>query len=319
MRILIALLLVLVPLAGCSEDKAPSAADVDDVFGDTKAFGVDDEHGVILGVVVDQGVVPVPGAQVQVLGGEAAVDSDELGRFVIPHVPAGTHFLNVSKLNYGSTQVSITVVAGEERPLALKVQIERLYGGAPFTVPDYFQGFITCGYDVNAASSLCLNDYTRFIPIVGDDGGIAQQLQETGLDDREHWYAIDADWQTHVVELTWEPSSDSTSIRMRGIISHHPRPATHWYASDAGENPVLIRMEQGEEHFDRQDQPSLVPPEGLENMEFFAAVDTDGEAGPPYSTVAVTVEQEFEVFFHTFYYGKPPADWSFMAGHPKPF
>lgn len=308
--------LLVVGLAGCSEESEEGGEEpTDDAFADFD-YEVDDDHGVILGVVVDHAIMPVPDALVRVVGQDGlTATTDGEGRFVIEKVPAGSHILNASKLNFKPIQVSVAVEAAVDDPDIVKIRMESRFSQQPFMQDETFRGFITCGYDVNVASSLCLNDYTRFIPIIGDDGGIAPQLQETGLDDRDHDYAIGDGWQTHIVEMHWVPSSQSTSERMSAIVSHFPRPATHWYGQAGGEVPVLLRIEQGVQHEDTGgSEPSMIPPEGRDDMHFFAAVDTN-----PGEPIAVAVQQSFEVFFSTFYYGKPPEGWSLVAGDGNPF
>jgi hypothetical protein len=101
---------------------------------------------------------------------------------------------------------------------------------------------------------------------------------------------------------------------MRLTISHFPRPASHWYCGGASTDPVLVRMEVGEVCEDQQDDPDLVPPEGLPNMHLFAATNA-----PPGQPASVAFNQGFAVFINQFYYGKPPADWSFIGGSEWPF
>lgn len=301
--------LFLVTLAGCGE---PPAAVEPEEFSDLTAE-VDEDHGLVRGVVVDETITPVAGATVRLAAPEGGreTETDGEGRFLIPRVPAGTHLLNVTKLNHEAVQVSVPVVAGDPLPDLVRVQLARLYDQAPYLQQEHFQGHIACGYALPFMSSLCLNDYTRFIP---GNNGSAPQLQQTGLDDRDHDFAVGAGWQTLQFEMTWEPSAQGTSSEMRIILSHFPRPATHWYAATGGPDPVTLRVEQGVVHEDQQDEPALIPPEGLENAHFFTA--TQPEDG---QFASVAIEQDFEVFLSFFYHGKPPEGWSFLAGDGNPF
>src|SRR6185503_11396404 len=107
---------------------------------------------------------------------------------------------------------------------------------------------------------------------------------------------VGAGWQTMVFEMTWDTTAQGTSDEMRVIVSHFPRSASHWYCSGAGPDPVLVRMELGVGCEDQQDDPSLVPPEGLPNMHLFAA--TNAPDGQPASA---TFSQSFSVFINVFY------------------
>ena len=92
MRLLACLAICGVLLAGCSE--APAAAESDDTFDDVDVQ-VSETTGAILGVVVNDAIVPVAGATVRVLNTDHEATSDEQGRFVFQGVAAGAHFLSL--------------------------------------------------------------------------------------------------------------------------------------------------------------------------------------------------------------------------------
>lgn len=300
-------------LAGCA-NASEASDDGDDGFDD--GLQVDEVNGAIRGVVVDARIFPLAGANVTLRSVDPmrSATTDVEGRFIFDLVPAGLHNLRVTKLNHESVDVSVQVVAGDPKPQATKVQLPRLFSQEARMNTQLFQGVIECGWAVSGVgSSLCANDYTRFIPIVGNDPKCPQCEHLLG-DNRGHDFAIDAGWQTLILEMTWKPSAQGTSEEMRLILSHTPRPATHWYAATSSADPLLLRVEQGVEHQDRQSDPSLIPPEGMPNAHFFAATSPqDGDRA------SVALSQTFDVYYSTFYYGKPPEGWSFIAGDEDPF
>ena len=308
-RILAGLVFLLALFSGCAspEGKAPEqdGAAFDDL--DLKATAT---TGVIRGVVVDERIVPVVGADLSLTGtgvNKSAV-SDEEGRFAFTDLAPGTYFVKAASLLHEEAQTSVTVVAGDSQPPLTSLQLVRRFSQDPYVQTWSFDGFIQCGYDVTVASSLCLNDYTHFV------GPYTCPQCEYLLDRRSTNFEVGPGWQTQVFEMQWEPTAQGTSPEMRLVISHFPRPASHWYCSEAGAHPVLVRMEVGVVCEDQQDEPQLVPPEGLPNMHLFAAVNAAG--GSP---AAVAFSQRFTVYANQFYYGVPPEGGALISGDPPPF
>ncbi len=70
--------------------------------------------GSIDGQVRDgDGLRPLAGAQIQLVGTERGVLTDPSGRFTLPEVPAGTHRLRVVMLGFATREVEVDVAAGE--------------------------------------------------------------------------------------------------------------------------------------------------------------------------------------------------------------
>jgi hypothetical protein len=262
-------------------------------------------------VVVDEAIRPIPGANATVRLADGAVRtsvSDQDGRACL-ELPPGTYIVEVRHIHqtYTPAQTSAEVEGGQES--ILKIQLERLFEREPYHVTQKFDGFIQCGYAVSGVmSSLCVNDYTHFV------GPYTCPECEHLFDRRSTDFAVDAGWQTMVFEMTWDPTAQGTSDRMRLTISHFPRPATHWYCGGASADPVLVRMDVGVVCEDQQDEPELVPPEGLPNMHLFAATNA-----PPGQPASVAFNQGFTVFINVFHFGTPPEGWSFIAGSDFPF
>lgn len=295
-----AAILLVALLAGC----AGGAAGPADAGGQAVAPGL----ALVRGVVVDQAIRPVPGVDVALAGGgvEQSAKTDAAGEFSF-EVPPGAYQLRTSHFAYGPVTVAVLAEEGAQPPI--KVLVERLFEQQAYRELQKFDGFIQCGYDATVISSLCANDYTRFVT-----DPQCPQCEHLLGDNRGTDFEVGAGWQTLVFEMTWEPPLQATSERMRLIVSHTPRVASHWYCSTSGPDPILLRMEVGVTCEDQQDDPDQVPPEGLPNMHLFAAVDA-----PPGQFAAVTFSQRFTVFMNFFYYGKPPEDWSFIRGDEPPF
>lgn len=286
-------------LAGCAGG-ADADAPADDV-----APGM----GAVAGVVVDQAIRPVEGATVTLSGGGEPRSAETLadGAFRFDDVAPGGYVLSASHLLYTGVQSSVQVVEGDVA--TAKLLVERRFTQDAYHESLKFDGFIQCGYDATVISSLCANDYTRFVT-----DPQCPQCEHLLGDNRGTDFAVGGGWQTMVFEMTWDPPVQATSERMRLIVSHTPRVASHWYCSGSGPDPVYLRMDVNVTCEDQQDDPAQVPPEGLPNMHLFAAVDA-----PPGQFFAVTFSQRFTVFMNLFYFGAAPEGWSFIRGDEYPF
>lgn len=299
-------------LAGCTAPQTPDEdpEDPDGLLFDANGPRATSTTGIIRGVVVDERIVPIAGAEVHAGGNGVNVSAtaDDEGRFAFGALLPGTYFVQASSLLHEQAQTSVTVVAGDDEPPVTSLQLTRRFAQDPYVETWSFDGFIQCGYDLTFMSSLCLNDYTHFV------GPYTCPQCETILDRRSTNFEVGAGWQTLIYEMVWEPTAQGTSPEMRLVVSHFPRPASHWYCSSSGTDPVQVRMEVGVVCEDQQDEPTLVPPEGLPNMHLFAAVNAAD--GMP---VAVAFSQRFTVYANQFYYGSPPEGWSFVNGDENPF
>lgn len=112
-RTLIALAALL--LAGCSDPAAKTSAgdtppqlDLDDVEVETtKALGG------LRGVVVDEAIRPIAGANLTLVGTDLAAVSDASGVFTFDNLEPGAYFIDVSAATFLGTQASAEVAAGQ--------------------------------------------------------------------------------------------------------------------------------------------------------------------------------------------------------------
>lgn len=302
-----ALLLLAAGLAGCTAGTPEAGGSL----GSLSAAPIAAGNGRLCVLAVDQAIRPIAGANLTVRlpdGSARSAQSDESGVACLD-LPPEAYILDVTHPlgTYRSVQTTAEVEAGKE--VTVKVLMERLFEQEPFHEASKFDGYIQCGYSISGVmSSLCVNDYTHFV------GPYTCPDCEHLVDRRSHDFAVTSGWQTMVFEMTWKPTAQGTSDRMRLTISHFPRSASHWYCGGAAADPLLVRMEVGVQCEDQQDEPELVPPEGLPNMHLFAATNA-----PPGQPASATFSQGFSVFIHVFYFGKPPEGWSFIAGSEYPF
>lgn len=310
MQRFVAALFVLLALAGCSD--APKATDEVSSSFDDLGIKATATTGVLLGVVVDEAIRPLAGAKVAATGPDAVAlekTTDSAGRFAFADLTPGTYFLAASLLNYQSAQTSAEVVAGDDEPRAVRVQLARLFDQNPFSEQFQFDGFLACSISFPVGTT-CVNDYTRLVPQC--NGGCLRdyELAKTAGNIREYVYTISPGWQAIISETTWERTSEVSSEQLTLSLSYYSRPsASHFYGNEVSANPLYHRIDLGKEADGQNGDPALIPPEGTN--EFFAFFNAGGGQA--------AINQAFRHFQHTFYYGLPPDDWSFIAGHPLPF
>lgn len=297
-------------VAGCSGSPA-AQADAESAAFDDLGVSASATTGILLGVVVDEAIRPLPDVTISLTGPAATSlqgTTDAAGRFAFGNLEPGTYFVTAQHFLFEAAQTTIEVQAGDDNPRVNRIQLTRLFSQQPFHETLKAEGFIQCGYSISGVmSSLCLNDYTHFV------GPYTCPQCEHILDRRSADFEVGPGWQTMVFEMTWEPTQQATSDQMRLTISHFPRSASHWYCSGIDSSPILLRMDVGVACEDQQSEPELVPPEGLPNMHLFAATAATDQP------VSAVWSQSFNVYMNFFYYGSPPAEWSFVAGDEPPF
>lgn len=296
-------------VAGCADGSG--TPEEQDGFEEVEA---DSSTGGIRGVVVDAAIVPVPEATVVLDPGPDAVETvtDAEGRFSFGRLAPGAHFLQVSKYTYETVQVSTVVEAGVTDPPVVRVQLTRLSEEEPYSQAFQFSGRVVCSYSAVIITAPCITDYTTILCGGGCLGPAGPILRGIQGDTRDWVQEIGPGWQSHIIEMTWEPSARGTSNQMGFTVSHSNRTASHWYGSFGGEDPVLGRFDCCGPHPSHQNAPDGIPAEGLPDLLTFVNVRGSG-------VVDVAIEQDFEAFTHTFYHIPAPEGWSFVAGDSPPF
>jgi hypothetical protein len=125
--LLLSALFVAVGLAGCAGD-APAEAEPE-AF---QAIETTSDKGVIRGVVVDDSISPVEGAIVTALPGPIEATTDAEGAFVMTELEPGVYFLTAAAQNHATTQVSVTVVEGIEKPDITRILISFVAPAVPY-------------------------------------------------------------------------------------------------------------------------------------------------------------------------------------------
>ncbi len=128
--------------AGCAEPVMTSSGE-EAVFED---FDVEatDTTGVIRGIVVDQAIVPIEGALIEIKASGLSATTNDAGAFAFADLSPGTYFIEASKAGYKSVQQSAVVEAGVDNPPIVKVRMDADPQSLPYVEVDQFDGFLQC-------------------------------------------------------------------------------------------------------------------------------------------------------------------------------
>jgi hypothetical protein len=306
-------LLGLLPLlAGCSAGS--------DVAGGSAEGSADPTLGAIAGVVVDDAVRPVAGANVTTRLGEGSANAttDASGLFRIDGLPPGAYVVEVSKPYYASLQQAIDVRAGVEPALA-KFQLSFMASAVPYSEIYRFEGLFECGFavpgyatggcaNVNIVTGVMLCSYN--LPCFNVTGDRSVELI---------WMDRHPDFAQS--ELVWDATTDAGSALEFGLGAATWQELQDGFSDSYnytwGESPLMLRLD-GEALTESRigiDNRSLLI-QVRSAWTFAVPVCSDVE---PTCGVGVQVQQPYTTYTHAFYGYRPPAEWRFATdGVPPP-
>ncbi len=142
---LVALFLTACVLAGCTDPPSATAQEAEPAA--FEEVEVTDTTGAIRGVVVNEAIVPLAGANIALTGLSSAPNqtTDDQGAFIFNGLEPGTYFLQASLAGYFTVQQSAEVVAGDREPPVTKIQLLADRAAQPYTQSLKWEGFLACG------------------------------------------------------------------------------------------------------------------------------------------------------------------------------
>lgn len=240
------------------------------------------DTGIIRGVVVDETILPIAGAELELIPGNLKTVSGEDGRFGYSDLEPGVYFIEAKADTFFAAQASTEVVAADGSPQVVRMIMRADASKLPFITPHQFKTFQTVSASV-LGQGVVYN---------------VQQLNDhrTGSN---FTMPTPVDWlQTEVV---WTPSTqladtmriqsnvrDQRNDILGSRITIGPSPLVQIYSEPEERNATII---------------------------YYAVRVGDG-AQP----VGVAIEQEAEIFSHAFHNFVPDAGWIFAVdgAHPVP-
>ena len=232
-RIVMACLMVLTLLAGCT-GKGGGRADAVDEGLDQLGLKATDDTGVIRGVVVDDAIKPLGGASVNLVGLSTAqaynttLASNQEGLFGADGLEPGTYAMSVTKVGFTTVRRNVDVVAGDSDPPIQKVQLSVDRAQMPYVVGRQYEAYIGCSLTAPVVSfAACdepgLKDITN-----------NQFLFDVEAEQLPTWVQAEAVWSSS------QPSGDSLSLSLTDF-SQGPQVVV---ASSSGASPIFIAINQ---------------------------------------------------------------------------
>ena len=279
--LLLALSLFVVFLAGCSDEPANQPLDDDEAkFDDLR---VSDSTGAIRGLILDPSIVPVPGADIELVGADHFATSNEEGAFSFDDLDPGTYFLKVTKLGYKEAQQSVEVVAGDDRPPIAKVRIVPAPETLPMALTQNWDGYLACGFGLPGASlNPCAN--------AGSDN--------------LHNFTVEEVPAYVQVELVWKGTNVFGDTMSIGILDPNGL-SSNFVGADCA-SPCVFRANGTvmQEHL------------GMDFTEYTVRVFPG--SGADGMGASVVLEQGFSIYATEFHRFEPDADWRFVEDGPYP-
>lgn len=298
---LVPLLFAVALLAGCTGGEGgPEGTGT----SEPPAVEATDTTGGIRGVVVDDRIVPIEGALVEVIGTTHSLTTLADGMFVFSGLEPGAYSVRASHGLYSTEQQTTQVVAGESDPPALKILLVRTVFAEPYLQTHKYDGFIVCSVNtIGLLSEECGEGVG--VPGVGRVGGQSNNNVQFDVPIDDSGLAI----KSIVFEKSWEATSEAgnelyTPIGTEWVCD----PTCSWNAFGEMNGPSPQYLWAGPDQFG---EDSAVKPGAVLTM-FTWAGSFEDPAG-------VALNQQYEDFMTISYHLPLPEGWSFVAGDADPF
>lgn len=339
-------------LAGCSGGDAGPKQDPGLPPAAFEELGLEatETTGVIRGLVVDEAIRPLGGADVGLMVDGTVRNATSLpdGAFGFDGLPAGTYFLTVRKMGYLTQQANADVVVGVSEPPVVKVLLLADPTTVPYISAFQYDAFLACSFTLVIVSFAACG----LAPEQTDN----RFLVEYPMDKPPHWIQTEAVWAStqplgSSLSLSITDFSSGVQIGVNGSSGPSPIYATvnettaqrfNYTGPDA--NPVNIRLfstaAEGTRVVPQEEVYALWAANGYPVYNATGqdpAVDSAfGMAGlnnplgedciewmvlfkscVNLNGVGVVLEQRVTVYTHVFYGHLPPDGWRFSSdGNP---
>ncbi len=291
--ILAASVLLLVSLAGCTDNDPPE--EPENNLGVDEGLEATDSTGVIRGVVVSPSITPIEGVSVTIrsTGDQAMSNAD--GEFSFSDLEPGTYFLRAEKLGHNATDSSVEVVAGVDRPPIVRILLESNLAALPMVEILEFEGFLQCSVTA--------------VVIGGNICGLVDIVTGQPLDSPLMSYELAAQPTFIQSEMVWE-STQPLGGELQLMYSWSDDACEPFLCDEetAGTSPLVLSLDE----------------EGVDTIGFgrdhdlMIRVFNQGLAESS-GTLGLTFEQRFTVFTTVFYGFSPDPGYLYIEdGEPTP-
>lgn len=274
--------------------------------------------GVLRGVVVDEAIRPLAGANVTVPQADGTARNATTGgdgAFAFDGLQPGGYVVRVRKLGYLDAAVSANVTAGVDEPEAVRIVLGADVLNAPAIDQFSFNGFLQCSVTALVVRAAVCNP-TEFaqplcvLPVPVCTGPLANLTED-------RFMAVHSVGRQSVrflqSELVWEPTSQlSSSLRALPGSRDPDDGQVSDYRAFEGPSPLVMPMDGGVAQ-------GLFIGNGKDLVVRVFSGYAEGTAPPaclpspvgcPWG-VGAAYEQRFDLVTHVFYGFEPPEGWQF--------
>jgi hypothetical protein len=263
-------LLLAAALAGCSGKAAPGQ---DPAFLDAQP--TEGSKGAISGVVVDEAIRPIAGANVTLGSGLASTRTDAQGRFAFPGVEPGFVTLVAKAKGYFAIQATAEVVAGEMARVRVQMPADR--SPVPYHTTSKFKGFIQAWAGI---AQFFVEDV--YATATGNGTTLCQCYYD---------FTPDANLTGMVLEAVWADTMPRpTGTEDAEYYTNVNQPGSSMFEQNYCHSPCHIDVSLG----------SYKPGPMQAYMQ-----------GPD---LYLSFQQNYDLYVSLFYRAAQPKDWSFVAG-----
>jgi hypothetical protein len=305
MRALAPAILVLL-LSGCLGAGMPGTR----VNDNTRAFG----DATVLGIVINDEIMPVEAARVVVLETGLAATTDAAGAFLIDGVPAGTWTLRVEEPRHVAIQESITVAPSESARVDLI--LPTIPGVSPHRSLFQFRGHYDCAHEVPIWPGDCMIVYEA---ATGTNDTTTNETFAFHLPVEQHWESV-------VLELDWEISAENQLDGMRLYLENGNGTETgHSYlvgAAEGPESPLRLVVHRGEPQeradlYEGTQQKAFIPDAGelaqvrvFPRGKFYDQTSQICSDSGCFLGIGAGLDVDFHVYATVFYVDRAPMSFS---------
>lgn len=252
--------------------------------------------GLIRGVVLDPAITPVAGATVKLAASGQEAKSDDGGLFLFPDLEPGTHFLEVSKPGWTSTQQSVDVVADVAEPEIVKVLIQRIPGAEPRAASLHLEGFISCSLGTPVSFHNCNTTEPQQSALFADFEGAPSAVQTELI-----WESTQAlgEW-LYVINAVCECG---------GQVPPDAGDERRFDETDSATSPYIVRFDR--EWLEDNDA-------GGANAQVGVDVSASGPEPETTNGSGLALNQNFDLIVTIFYNLEPDPAWTYVANGPYP-
>jgi hypothetical protein len=287
-----------------------------------------EDTGGLEGLVTDPAIEPIEGAQVRLPQLDASTTTAEDGSFAFSELEPGSYTLVANATGHQASERTVDVVAGEVRAVDLVLAQRNVQ--EPYRQTFELAGFFECGFAAGASTEPAPPPANTSQGLISSPTcATVNSLSGNATNDRfDHYFGIEPNVETMVVETEWEPSAGSLSDQLWVDVvpeGHHCGSITmcNWSLLDHWGESTLVgrvnseRFEHVQQHFDDRCEEGEDEACGLDFAEegwpLWIRVYPRWECQPAGAQACVLLQQDFRHVVTSFHHEPAPEGYTALS------